>query len=219
MRKFSWRTAVVLWWAIAFAAGIAILASMRHRDAVEIGAQMDKIIAADERLAAAVAGSLAQARRGLDDSREICRADRRARLGIARVDFRGVHAGQKIEVNMPIQNSGKTAALDVRIRSLAYVAPVATNAAKPSPNGHEPFKGHITILPNTTNAIITLVSPRTLSEDEASAIQNGALIMYIFAEIRYEDIFGHPHHTYFCAKYATDTPRALQYCDEYNGAD
>lgn len=198
--------------------GIMLWAGLQWWEMHDAGKQTDKIIAADERLAKAMEDSVAQAKSSLDASIEISRNDERAWLGITRMEVRSLQPG-RIEVNIPLQNSGKTAAVDVRTRSFVHLSDAPVDVPAFAASSHEPFKSRMTILPNITNANITIARPRPITEADITAIKNGGKFMYAFGEIRYKDVFEREHHTFFCGIYSPLTPNNLQYCNVYNGAD
>ncbi len=198
---------------------IAFWAGMTWLEMHNAGQQTDKIIAADERIATAMEKTVGQARDALNASIEASRNDQRAWVGITRIEIRSLQPGQKIEINTPLQNSGKTAAVDVRTRSFVHISDTPVNITAFVASRHDPFQARMTIFPNIQDANITIVSPFPYSEAEIAAIKNGRKLMYAFGEIKYRDVFGRLHHTFFCGIYATTTPNNMRFCNEYNGAD
>ncbi|SRR5258708_6789126 len=204
---------------VLLTAAIVFWGGMTWWEMHDAGTQTNKIIAADERLAKAMEDSVAQAKIGLDASIDISRNDQRAWVGITGIQIRTLQPGQKIEMNMPLQNSGKTAAVDVRTRSFVHLSDTPLNVSAFIANRNDQFKPPMVIFPNIADANITLVSPLPFSEVEITAIKNGRKFMYAFGEIRYKDVFDRPHHTLFCGMYASDTPNNMRFCNEYNSAN
>ena len=220
-RMSSFERATLRWTRAMFVVttATALFIGFQWREMHDAGEQTERIIKADERLAKGMEDSVTQAKRGLDASIEISRNDQRAWLGIAGIQILSFQAGQKISINIPLQNSGKTAAVNVRTRSFVHLTNAPINAASFSAKSNEPFRSHMTIFPNITNANISIVSPWPLNEAQSTAIKNGNQLMYAFGEISYRDVFDRLHHTYFCGVYSQATPNNMQYCNEYNGAD
>ena len=74
--------------------GIVFLAFMQWWEMHDAGTQTDKIIAADERIAKAMEGALAQSIRSLDASIEMSRNDQRAWVGISGISL--LKSGRKL---------------------------------------------------------------------------------------------------------------------------
>ena len=199
--------------------GIVFLAYMQHRDMTDAGTQTDKIIATDERLAKAMEDSVTQAKRGLDASIDISRNDQRAWVGITGIFIRTFVAGQKSDFNIPLQNSGKTAAVEGRTRSFVHVSDAPIDVAAFVATRRDPFQSRMTIFPNIADVNITLVSPLPWSDADVTAIKNGRKFLYVLGEIKYKDVFDRSHRTFFCGMYAMDTPNNMRFCEQYNGAD
>ena len=57
--------------------------------------------------------------------------------------------------------------------------------------------------------------PVTFTQKQIDAIKDESVIMYIFGEVAYRDVFDHPHCTTFCLRFAPDFSEA-SVCDTYN---
>jgi hypothetical protein len=75
-----------------------------------------------------------------------------------------------------------------------------------------------TLFPNT-DFFVNVSTSRKLTEDELKGINDDrTMVVYVFGEVRYKDIFGKPHTTKFCSYYE---PLANMFasCHQYNFAN
>ncbi|HUE52115.1 MAG TPA: hypothetical protein VMO80_07245 [Terriglobales bacterium] len=198
--------------------GIVLLAYMQWREMHDSGAQTDRIIAADERIATAMEGVVGQGKKSLDATIEQNRLDQRAWVGPTTVSTFELKADQSIPViGVTFRNNGKTPALK-------FGSHVALNASKKGDPFH-PIYHHagsrpsIDVLqPNGELVLNTNPSSNKLTEQNIRDIRNGDLLLYLFGKGNYDDIFGVTHHVTFCM-YVSPDLKHVQSCDTYNEAD
>jgi hypothetical protein len=97
---------------------------MQYMEMHEGGVQTDRIIAADERIASAMEGTLGEAKRSLDAAINQNRLDQRAWVGPIEMGINDppVHVGSKLVATVVLTNNGKTPALDVAtLASIEFV--------------------------------------------------------------------------------------------------
>jgi hypothetical protein len=202
--------------------GIVYFAFVQSRDTKDASKQTDRIIRADERLAKAMENSVAEAKATLDASVEISRDDQRAWVGATAIQIITLEPGKKILIRVPYVNSGRSAALNVRVRPTVSMSISPINVTEVAAHLHQPFQPGIILFPNFPVAKIGFVSPQPVSEPDLAAIRAGRLLMYIYGEIRYTDIFNRPHDTRFCGRYSpkgTSEANNVESCNEYNTAN
>lgn len=179
--------------------------------------QTDKIIAADERIAAAMENDLTQARASLNATIDQNRLDQRAWIGVVKLNSFEFKPGPDFAVPFDITNTGKTPALKVTTEvSLKTLEKgnrfIPTFPAYPRP----PKPSSSVIQPQMHMTLSTL--PVDVSAAQYGDIQNGRGILYAYGRITYADIFGKSHETTFCVMYWAGLSAPIQ-CDIYNSAD
>jgi hypothetical protein len=200
--------------------GIVLLAYMQHKDMTDSGAQTDRIIEADKRIATAMEGNLAQSIRSLDASIELSRSDQRAWVGMVGIDVNKAVQDSPFSYAVSIQNTGKTPALNVHILT----------TSKGVPKGQTPQFTYE--LPSNAPVAATTIQPsmrvkmggtpdslsRPLTTDQFQSLKSGAAVMYIYGKIDYEDVFKGLHHTQFCGFLEADLA-SVHSCFQYNTAN
>jgi hypothetical protein len=197
--------------------------------------QTDRIIAADERIAKAMEGTVGQAGKALDASINASRTDQRAWLGMEKIDVLFV-VGQPLEFEASVRNSGKTPAVNVISTSVAEF--IARNqephfSSPPEiPVGHGiEMPGHVfgvgfriftvnpglpTILDEGRHAVV-------LTQPLRASIIDGTSRLSLHGRIDYRDIFGRPHWTRWCAFLEVDDNvvggAATPLCTNHNTTD
>src|SRR6267154_1849565 len=178
------------------------------------GDQTERIIKADERLAAAMENSVNEAGKSLSATIAQNRLDQRAWLGFEDVNVTG-GLGKPFHFAFKIKNSGKTPAYKVTlqyfIRNMERGQPLKFDYGGiptiPS-RGFIPPNG--TAFVDRTNA--------TPDEAEMTRIRTEAKRVYLYGRTAYSDVFGRPHWTTFCT-YLTPEANGMSYCSDYNSSD
>ena len=187
--------------------------------------QTDKIIAADERIATAMEGTLGQSKQALDATIDNFHLEQRAWVGPVRV-LKQFDAGGKIVngLGMIVTNTGKTPALNVvtfmgmntilvHNRNLPKVAEYTFNY--PSPVSGQPFGSKGVLQPSMEVAF----SPSFQEENaKAERIKDGFVLLYMHGLMTYDDVYTRPHTTKFCVYFEPDLSAAHS-CPTYNEAD
>jgi hypothetical protein len=200
---------------------------MQYREMHEGGAQTDRIIAADERIASAMEGTLGEAKRSLDATITQNRLDQRAWVGPIEMGINDppVHVGSRLVATIVLTNSGKTPALDVA--TLASIEFVDKDAIL---NPHYQIDktdqvSRSVIQPGMKEIITTLPvsSPTgsgagTMGTKDFTEIQSGKSIVYVFGKITYRDVFGGKHFATFCG-FLNRNMTTLRPCKTYSQAD
>lgn len=170
----------------------------------------ERAVMAAETLAAAGSESVKRAQTA-------SRLDQRAWVGL------GAGHGLHIKVDDPaafkikIANSGHTPALKVvttfATRRMARGAPFQIK--------YEPIEdASKSVLHPNVEHVVRVEENIPLSAAVLTAIDAGAIVLYVYGRIEYVDIFGAPHITTFCMKLKRDeTPQGLSLCDTYNDAN
>lgn len=195
--------------------GTAIFQWLEMRGA---GKQTDKIIAADERLAAAMENSVKEAGKSLDATIEQAHLDQRA--WIAATEISGTpEVGKTWIVTAIFQNTGKTIGRNVRI----------TYAFREVPKDKQPdFRyagesqiptGHGILSPASfAVSRIKIASGIPLPQSAVEGFKAGDPRLFVYGDISYEDIFGKAHTTTYCSVYNGPT-NSFVTCQSHNDAN
>jgi hypothetical protein len=128
--------------------------------------------------------------------RDTLRLDQRAWATVASAELvKRTAPNEKPQVAIKIVNSGKTAALEVKVLGAVYLA-----AQEPGSVGYPKDTSRYpsaVIGPGSNPIYVTLERP-PLGPDEDLAIRDNSNGVYAHGEIRYVDIFGKRHTTGFC---------------------
>jgi hypothetical protein len=142
--------------------------------------------------------------------------DQRAWVGVQEIHLPKVPTPrEQLKFTIGIHNSGKTPG----IRAVPRMAYSLTPLSGIDKFGFEPeIAGTRTFPPGEALYPVYLSIPKggAASEQEVTRILDGALPIYIYGVIDYEDIFGEKHFTRFCAVYIynKDDPTLLRWCEE-----
>ena len=151
------------------------------------------------------------------------RLQHRAWMGLEKGLHQPIAAGAKIECRLRFTNTGKTPAIIV---SAVYTVKAVSkneifdvvsyvNSHTGRVNYGIPSRGAIP--PNAT-ILIKALSEKEITEDAAAQVKNGKLVVYVFGDITYDDIFGERHQTRYCLIVEPATPDLRAY-KEYNSMD
>jgi hypothetical protein len=179
----------------------------------------------------ALEASAKQSKAALDASIQSARLDQRAWVGISQIsgpsftDAKGAQVYIREGVNdrvvsATVANSGKTPALKFQSRT----------AMRGQPANSIFVPGYQVELGSGSGASFTVIQPggrAVLPSGRAMApmpkagidgIVNGAITIYFYGELKYEDVYGKPHATHFCMK-LEPTLVDFRDCPAYNDAN
>jgi hypothetical protein len=168
--------------------------------------------------------SLEQSRKALDRTIEISRTDQRAWVGPLKVSAPELKAGVVPTVWITFQNSGKTPARSIRVKSVGRLF-MPNERFWPDYTGRQdklpPSLG--TLFPQA-EARVPAHLPDALSQHGVDSIGNGTVVLYVYGRVTYEDAFGQPHWTTYAIRYippqaGTTTLPAWRDADSYNTAN
>jgi len=154
--------------------------------------------------------------------KEVMQIDQRAWIGIESIMPIPLipEKGKTFAASVKMRNTGKTPARNIRqIGSLDPIKgdPVATY------NGTPKLAGNLS--PNAEGAIpFTPLKdgtgqPLLLNEDVMKRLQNGDFKIVVHGRIDYEDVFGDPHWTTYCATLAVPFNGQFEFCEGQNDTD
>ncbi len=206
--------------------GIVFLAFMQWREMHESGAQTDRIISADERIAAAMENSVSQAKSSFDAANKQAILSQRAWISI------GVHLqdpakkekalpanplkpGTIIDLRSTIKNTGRTPAINVRSVGQRTGIHRSEDGTYPYPS----FE-HFALLPlENLNPDGELYGDMLLpfTQQDKQLIDSGKVRVYFYGRIEYEDVFGGRHWRNFCTFLLPSGAFAM--CQQYNDID
>ena len=196
---------------------------MQWREMVSGSDQTDRIICADNRIAAAMENSVGQAQQSLDASIDASHTDQRA--WVAAVSIGGVpELGKQWIVTIKGKNTGKTFAKKFRMTtSVSRVAPPRTEpdfTERPvtdksisilAPNGEYTSTATVTGDPN---APYPLANP---TQDDLNSIRSEKVSFFAYGEMEYSDVFQVVHWTKFC--FHLTRQMAWESCSIHNDTD
>jgi hypothetical protein len=125
------------------------------------------------------------------------------------------------ELELGIQNSGQTPAIDLTNLSILfprpYPLPENIDLTIPAPSGKPP--DGITLHPRDVEYGSTLT--RKVEPLQYAAIKAGVGRLYAFGTIYYNDVFGTAHWTHFCYSFYGEGPTLTKWesCPRYNDTD
>jgi hypothetical protein len=188
---------------------------------VETSAQIERLIAQQQRTADSMEQNLARSKEALDASINQNHLDQRAWLGFQESTDIVVKLDSPGSVTHWFINTGKTPATDVKARgSTATLAPSAT---------FRPVYADVSSIYSTTPIGVNIVMPNqriwlknsslgSFTQPAISALQNKEGLLYVFGEACYADIFKQRHHVTFCELLMPDL-KTLIACNTYNQTD
>jgi hypothetical protein len=209
---------ILLTGAIAFFALCqVVVAVLQWREMIDSGAQTDKIIAADERIAKAMENTIGQAQKSLDAAIEQNRLDQRAWVGDVRVSSFELKAGETPTLFIIVRNSGKTPALDF---TDTITTSIVNRGQVPSIPQGQPQVPRImdNLQPNAEMWLPVLPVPPLLNitEEQIRRFHNAESVIYILGKLSYKDVFRQNHITTFCMYIDRDL-KTIQTCHDYKG--
>ena len=130
-------------------------------------------------------------------------------------------------ITMDIKNSGQSPALDLKAWSGLIIERYPAPGQFPVPPSDLILsKTNLASFGGTSSgSSVLLRSPRSLTPEEISGLQNNTLAIYSFGRMEYRDIFGKNHFTTFRVYFNTTigkigtSAQKMSYCAEGNEAD
>lgn len=190
-------------------------ANKKAADAAKSAADTAACALRDNRAAITAQQGIAQ--NTLNQTLEISRTDQRAWVGVKFVRMITLEAGKHVSASVDMENTGKTFALntvaDVTIVSTPHFFDIQKYAN--SPNRQKPKTlPSVEVLSPNSEGDLRAESSMIVNEATVDAIKNGTLLIYLFGDIHYKDIFGRPHLTRFCYEYFPEVPLAFISCSQ-----
>lgn len=219
--RAGWTDAAI----VLLTCGIVLLAFMQWLEMHEGGKQTDRIIAADERIASAMEGSLTQAKNSFDAANRQAILSQRAWVSfgirIQNPDPKAttppeepLKAGTVIDIRTTIKNTGRTPAINVK--GILERTPVdcAKDGTYPYPALRFALQPHENLNPDG-ELYGDMLLPFT--EMDKKRIDSGKVRVYFVGRIEYDDVFGGHHWRNTCA-YLLPTG-AFAVCENRNDID
>lgn len=202
--------------------GIVFIGVLQFLEMHDAGVQTDKIIVADQRLATAMEQTVLQSKQGLDQVIKMSELDQRAWVGVKSIEFVPLEIDKPLATSVRLVNTGKTIALNAVMDIVQEtngsdldIAKFALSRDRPRSKVHSPM----VMFPNFEVGL-PIQTPQKINAQDIENIKTRKLLVYIFGEIHYLDIFHHPHVTHFCGKLnPSRTPIVYDACQTYNYAD
>jgi hypothetical protein len=192
---------------VILTAGIVFLAFMQWLEMHEGGAQTDKIIAADDRIATAMEGAVGQAKTSFEAANKQAILSQRAWVGFGiRIQNPNpkdtnppeepLKAGTVVDVRSTIKNTGRTPA--IHIRGVLQKIPIkrAKDGSYPSPTLTATLKPYENLNPDGELYGDALLP---FTQDDKKLIDSGDTRVFFVGRIEYDDVFGGSHWRNTCA--------------------
>lgn len=199
----------------AQSAGVMAAAADKIKQAAQDMVAQDQRIA--DNASHALEASSKQSSVTLDASIEASHLDQRAWVGsvaASLVPNTAIKADTDTTVQIAIENTGKTPALDVAPH--AHWNILMPDSPLTVENGSSFFQSTNVLFPNQA---VTLTTDKfQIPAIELPLITKGDMVFKIWGEIPYDDVFGRHHWTKFCIILAKNL-ESLNACSEYNGTD
>jgi len=165
--------------------------------------------------------SVRQSQAALDASIEISHNDQRAWIAIESMTVTTLEAGKPLATEVKIVDTGKTIALD-----LYYPGEVQTSHARMDVDAFLRSKDmpppvaatRVGALFRNIDVTIPAQTSVPLSAEQVTAIQTRQLLVYLFGDVHYKDIFGKAHTTQYCGIYVPDHNK-FEACGQHDHVD
>lgn len=193
--------------------GVFILQLVEMRGA---GKQTDRIIAADERLAAAMERSVGQSQEAIKRNIEIFEKDQRAWIGVKSME--GNVGPEKGNVKIKFTNTGKTPALALHF---AWETNCGPKGIVPKFTYTESgAEGRFVLVPGQEMQGESISRPGgpICSIEHLQQLTTGTGALWASGTIWYQDVFGKAHATEFCGLF-TGGEQAFTPCKFHNSAN
>lgn len=145
------------------------------------------------------------------------RLDQRAWVGIDRIDKFDFKTRPEFSIPLDMTNTGKTPAVHVKTKTALMSLEKGQNFVATYPGPPTSYReSNSVVLPQQHMTMST--PPINVSTTQYDDIHNGRGILYAFADITYDDIYGKSHETTFCVMYYPGLTGPSP-CDVYNEAN
>jgi hypothetical protein len=149
---------------------------------------------------------------------ELSHVDQRPWLGIKAMNPPIMSLGQPFKVDAMLVNTGKTPALNEKIKWAIVDGTKSLDVDKISKSTNYTIDTSESVIYPNVEMSTSMGSSYNLSKDKISAIKAGKDVMYILGTINYTDIFGNLHATNYCGFYAPETD-GFSVCGQHNDAN
>jgi hypothetical protein len=192
------------WLMVIFTGVIAFYAYSQYSEMHNAGAQTDKIIAADDRIAKAMETSVTQSQTAFRETTKQAVVAQRAWLAttVNSTSSSGggvLTVGQPFDVRIITKNTGRTPALNVR--DISAVTGIGDNNGVFLPPDFSYRGSHYIPSGNISpdaSVYSDLVYP-SISAGQQSAINSGSERLYVYGTFQYDDVFSDHHWFTFCS--------------------
>jgi hypothetical protein len=162
------------------------------------------------------------AKESADVAKKTMQIDQRAWIGVESIDAipRTPETGKTLSANVRMRNTGKTPARNIRqVGSLDAITGAPTSK----------YVGTVRLAGNLSpNASATIPftplgdgnhQPLRLNDEILAALRAGQLKLVVHGRIDYDDVFGDPHWTTYCALLAVPFNEQFELCEGQNDTD
>jgi hypothetical protein len=173
-----------------------------RRDGIRLGVEIAALFIGTVGLFALIQ-TLSETRRSVDVAVDNAHMDQRAWVIPSKVIVPPeVKEGVPLVFGVQVVNSGKTPALNMGIVVVGEVWP-RSRSFVPRFKGvpvTSPERSIGTLLPTTP--VTAPMEPTILTKEQSERFRSNAVVLYLYGEVSYQDVFNKPHCTMFCFTYA-----------------
>jgi hypothetical protein len=138
-------------------------------------------------------------------------------VGVDAVEAGAIEAGQPLNVEVRVRNSGRTPSTDVQGLFLVYISPINNPPALVADQCTSCVRG--VVLPNGVMSYKLSVRADVMSPDEVQRIKDGKDTMWIVGRLDYRDGEGESHTTRSCLYYRATGIASFTACGDGNSAN
>jgi hypothetical protein len=180
---------------------------------------------ADLRSAIAQNGKIADAVSRLSDaatqaneiSGQSLAASTRPWVGVDAIEASGIEAGQPLNIEVRVRNSGRTPSTDVQGLFLVYISPLDNPPALLADQCASCVRS--VVLPDGVVSYKLSVRGKVMTADEVQRIKDGKDTMWIVGRLDYHDSEGETHTTRSCLYYRGGGVSSFTACSDGNSAN
>jgi hypothetical protein len=176
----------------------------------------EAIAATERQINSALSDSTAQGKAVIKSAASQMRLDQRAWVGFIADSVTFVN-GNEIDQGIAVQNTGKTPAVNVRMKSQGKLIPHGDEVTQPDYKVRWQF-GEDTASASTMppgNLRQIFVQPVQFTPEGVKQIRSGGVVLYQFGFVTYDDVFGLHHRTDFCVYVLPGLARTAD-CPKFN---
>jgi hypothetical protein len=196
-----------------------IVAGIQANAMLEANRQTKKALAETRRAADAAVKANQLAETNATQALASSRLDQRPWLGIKDMRLVTLETGKKVTASTLMTNTGKTIAKASKTFMTLKFSPVPLDIAKFAVSGGRPKPTPTpgVIFPGLEFALYTS-STAVADSESVEQIKAKRLLVYVFGELEYMDVFGQGHRTLYCGLYEPEQ-KVFEACRQYNDAD